>query len=422
VDGTGLKQLTSNSSQDTEPAFNSDGTKIVFDSDRDGNKEIYVMNSDGTGQTRLTNNNVDDTQPQFSPDGTKIVFTASGSGFQDPRVFTMDAANGQNRVQLISDFSDDPTYSPDGERIAYSDGGDIWIVGAPGTPAASFQSIQVSNGADMPVTGDEDPVFSPNGTQIAFIRNESEGGDYLFTASAEGSLISNSQLAEFTNTRIAWASAPNFAGEFNGTIFVNGTSKDDTISVDNTLPDEIRCILNGKTEAFGIDNFRGIEIFAGAGNDKVDGSLCGFGFYASGDAGNDSLIGGTNNDTLTGGAGKNTLTGGDGNDRLNGSGGHDYLYGENGNDFLYGNGGDDYLVGGAGQDHMWGGDGDDQLYGNSGNDKMYGEGGDDLLVGGAGNDLLSGGPNADTLNGQAGTDAVISNDSMDVLSNVESIS
>src|SRR3954469_3700262 len=48
--------------------------KIAFDSNRDGNEEIYVMNPDGTGQTRLTNDPAGDFGPAWSPDGTKIAF------------------------------------------------------------------------------------------------------------------------------------------------------------------------------------------------------------------------------------------------------------------------------------------------------------------------------------------------------------
>ncbi|MFN2459673.1 MAG: TolB family protein, partial [Candidatus Velthaea sp.] len=46
------------------PSFSGDGSRITFESRRDGNAEIYVMNADGTGQTRLTNNS---TNNAFSP-------------------------------------------------------------------------------------------------------------------------------------------------------------------------------------------------------------------------------------------------------------------------------------------------------------------------------------------------------------------
>ena len=48
-------------------AWSPDGSKIVFDSNRDGNDEIYVMNADGSGQTNLTNNPARDFLPCWGP-------------------------------------------------------------------------------------------------------------------------------------------------------------------------------------------------------------------------------------------------------------------------------------------------------------------------------------------------------------------
>jgi hypothetical protein len=50
--------------------------KIAFQPGRDGNTEIYVMNTDGSNQTRLTYSDIDDADPAFSADGSKIVFTS----------------------------------------------------------------------------------------------------------------------------------------------------------------------------------------------------------------------------------------------------------------------------------------------------------------------------------------------------------
>ena len=47
---------------------------IAFTSNRDGNFEIYVMNADGSGLARLTNNSATDLMPSWSPDGQKIAF------------------------------------------------------------------------------------------------------------------------------------------------------------------------------------------------------------------------------------------------------------------------------------------------------------------------------------------------------------
>jgi uncharacterized repeat protein (TIGR01451 family) len=51
----------------SHPAYSPDGTKIAYESDRDGNNEIYVMNADGSGQTRITYNPTYDGKPDWQP-------------------------------------------------------------------------------------------------------------------------------------------------------------------------------------------------------------------------------------------------------------------------------------------------------------------------------------------------------------------
>jgi Tol biopolymer transport system component len=56
ADGTEVRRLTNDVATDQGPAWSPDGTKIAFNSDRDGNAEIYVMNVDGTGVNRSPTN------------------------------------------------------------------------------------------------------------------------------------------------------------------------------------------------------------------------------------------------------------------------------------------------------------------------------------------------------------------------------
>jgi dipeptidyl aminopeptidase/acylaminoacyl peptidase len=60
---------------DAAPAWSPDGRQIAFESARDGDKEIYVMNADGSGVRQVTQNTIHDEGPAWSPDGTKFVFT-----------------------------------------------------------------------------------------------------------------------------------------------------------------------------------------------------------------------------------------------------------------------------------------------------------------------------------------------------------
>ena len=93
--------------------------EIVFTSNRDGNDEIYVMNSDGSNQTRLTNNNVKDWFPKWSPDGEKIAYLSEVNGKNQLFVMNKD---GSNQKQISFDLNIYNGYewiewSQDGTRI-----------------------------------------------------------------------------------------------------------------------------------------------------------------------------------------------------------------------------------------------------------------------------------------------------------------
>jgi len=87
-----------------------DGARLTFLSDRDGNAEIYSMRADGSDVRRLTATetdnsatNIDESEeldPSYSPDGTKIVFASARSG--DYEVYTMNAADGTGVTRLTN--------------------------------------------------------------------------------------------------------------------------------------------------------------------------------------------------------------------------------------------------------------------------------------------------------------------------------
>ena len=65
-DGSNKVNVTNNGGGDQNPSYSSDGTRIVFESFRNNNAEIYVMNVDGTNQTNLSNHNGSDLSPTWA--------------------------------------------------------------------------------------------------------------------------------------------------------------------------------------------------------------------------------------------------------------------------------------------------------------------------------------------------------------------
>jgi TolB protein len=106
------------------PDLTADGKEMVFRSTRDGNKEIYLMNSDGTNVRRITNDAADDTMPSISPIGDMIAFSSDRAGGQFQIYLQMikeGLPDGAPR-QFTHGFSPNmhSRFSPDGKWLAYA--------------------------------------------------------------------------------------------------------------------------------------------------------------------------------------------------------------------------------------------------------------------------------------------------------------
>lgn len=187
-DGTSQTRLTTNSAHDRQAVWSPDGRRIAFMSERDGNREIYVMNADGSGIVRLTNDPVndpaEDKQPAWSPDGLRIAFASDRDG--NFEIYTMDATDGGNLVQLTHTQTDTinltPTWSPDGGRIAFGRGvqGGNWDIYSMNTDGTGEKKL-TDNPAD-----DEMSSWSPDGSRIAFISERDENFE-IYVMDADGS-------------------------------------------------------------------------------------------------------------------------------------------------------------------------------------------------------------------------------------------
>ncbi len=168
--GTTVTQLTSDPSDDVQPAISPDGNSIAFASNRSGNWDIYIMSLDANSVTQVTFNTDHDLHPSWSPDGTKLAYCKFGSQSQRWEIWLVDWQ--QPSVQKFLGYGLFPQWNPD---IAHSKilfqrarqrGGryhTIWTMDY--INGESKYPTEIASAANAAVIN---PSWAPDGNQIVF--------------------------------------------------------------------------------------------------------------------------------------------------------------------------------------------------------------------------------------------------------------
>ena len=195
-----------------------DGTRVAFDSDRDGERAVFVANADGRNLRRISGEGFA-AAPNWSPDGRTLSYVRAE--VDNPNVWNLwahDLDSGDSR-RLTSNASGRPaggSWFPDGHRIAYSSGSSLIVLdvasGKPaiypspqpgrktGVPAVSPDGrwvifplsgdgawlLDLSDGSSLKVLSDpavSDLTWSPDGSRVAYYnRRENEWSVWVMAA------------------------------------------------------------------------------------------------------------------------------------------------------------------------------------------------------------------------------------------------
>jgi eukaryotic-like serine/threonine-protein kinase len=190
-----LTQLTTDAGLSNAPALSDDGKLVAYSSDGglDGERDLYIKQVAGGQPIRLTFDGQGNTAPDFSSDGSKIVFHSNRDG---GGIYEIPAFGGEAR--LLAREGLNPRFSPDGSQVAYWIGdenvahpvpgsGTVWVV-----PVAGGQPQQVGPN----FTAARYPIWSPDGKHLLLMgytsqkAYESSASDWWVVPINEGSPVS----------------------------------------------------------------------------------------------------------------------------------------------------------------------------------------------------------------------------------------
>jgi len=116
VGSTMVTQLTSDPNSDVQPTFSPDGKRIAFCSERTGNWDIFLIDSDGRNLQQLTDDPTPEMHPSFSSDGSELAYCRYNMRSGQWEIWSMTLPGGQKRFITAGLF---PAFSPTEAKIVY---------------------------------------------------------------------------------------------------------------------------------------------------------------------------------------------------------------------------------------------------------------------------------------------------------------
>jgi len=180
-------RLTNNPAEDMQPALAPDSLRVAYVSNQNGNNEIYLTGTDRRTPVNLTNNPGDDQQPTWSPNGNWLAFTSNRDGNQEIYVMRSDGSAVHNLTSnLASDFA--PAWFSVARFLSL--GTEEWIVFTSNRDGnQEIYKVKPDGTGLENLTRNPANDYSPSGhagiNLLAFVTDR-DGNPEIYTMSADG--------------------------------------------------------------------------------------------------------------------------------------------------------------------------------------------------------------------------------------------
>ena len=174
------------------------GSRIAYESNRGGRKEIFISDLDQTHELQITSNRRLNLSPAWSPDGSQILYTSYLKG--NPDLYRYDLRVGKSEsIAHFPGLNLGPVFSPSGKELALTlsrdNDAEIYVQRLSSKEMTRLTSNQVI---------DVQPSYSPDGKKIAFTSSRA-GSPQIYVMDSDGKNAARLTFQGSYNCSPAWS-------------------------------------------------------------------------------------------------------------------------------------------------------------------------------------------------------------------------